>query len=207
MDPATRELRATFTSEVITVYQAYSSVIADAALKAGTLVQPFSFSRATWIKPSFFWMMYRSDWGRRSGQERILAIDITRNGFEWALAHSCLSTYEPGLYLSPEAWRQEISQAYVVIQWDPDRDARLQKLPRRTIQVGLRGQAVPLYAQQWIVRVADLTPLAKQIFAAVKKGDLAAAYSLVPSESPYPLGPDLARKIGLYPPAVIEKAE
>jgi hypothetical protein len=42
--------------------------------------------RMTWIKPSFLWMMYRSGWGKKdSGQNRILAIDITREGFEWVL--------------------------------------------------------------------------------------------------------------------------
>ncbi len=44
------------------------------------------------IKPSFLWMTYRSGWGKKdNNQKRILAIDITREGFEWALEHSLLS--------------------------------------------------------------------------------------------------------------------
>jgi len=39
----------------------------------------------TWIKPSFLWMMYRSGWATKPGQEHILATQITRDGFEWAL--------------------------------------------------------------------------------------------------------------------------
>jgi hypothetical protein len=37
-------------------------------------------------------MMYRAGWGHKDeGQKRILAIDISREGFEWALSHSCSS--------------------------------------------------------------------------------------------------------------------
>jgi hypothetical protein len=35
------------------------------------------------------WMMYRSGWGfKDDGQRRVLAVEITREGFNWALAHS-----------------------------------------------------------------------------------------------------------------------
>ena len=48
--------------------------------------------RMTWIKPSFLWMMYRAGWGKKDeNQKRILAIDISIEGFEWALEHSLLS--------------------------------------------------------------------------------------------------------------------
>jgi hypothetical protein len=70
------------------VYQAYSPEIADAAVRAGTFVPPFSLDRMTWIKPSFGWMMHRCGWATKPGQERVLAIQISRAGFEWALAHT-----------------------------------------------------------------------------------------------------------------------
>ncbi len=43
----------------------------------------------TWIKPSFLWMMYRCGWAAKPGQERVLAVRITHEGFAWALTHSC----------------------------------------------------------------------------------------------------------------------
>jgi hypothetical protein len=55
-----RQVRAQFTDRTLTVYQAYPSEIADAAVRAGTFVPPFKRERMTWIKPSFLWMMYRS---------------------------------------------------------------------------------------------------------------------------------------------------
>lgn len=72
-------------------------------------------------------MMYRAGWGfKDDGQNRILAIDITLEGFEWALAHSCLSHRDPSL--SEEEWQQRKDHSPVRIQWDPERDLLLQPL-------------------------------------------------------------------------------
>ena len=100
-----RQIRAVYDNKTIRVYQAYSNNIADTALARGTFVSPpFSMKRMTWIKPSFLWMMYRSGWGLKDvGQARILAIDISREGFEWALAHSCPSHPDEGM--SQEEWQ------------------------------------------------------------------------------------------------------
>lgn len=80
----THQIRAVYNDKTIRVYQAYSDVIANTALENQTFVSPpFKMERMTWIKPSFLWMMYRSGWGfKDKGQSRILAIDITREGFE-----------------------------------------------------------------------------------------------------------------------------
>lgn len=89
-----REIRASFTNQTVTVYQAYPVEIARRAVSAGTFVAPFKCDRMTWIKPSFLWMMYRSGWATKTGQEHILAVEILRSGFEWALQHACLSSFE-----------------------------------------------------------------------------------------------------------------
>ncbi|MFE2537242.1 DUF4291 family protein [Streptomyces sp. NPDC059371] len=44
--------------------------------------------RMTWIKPSFLWMVYRSGWGTKEGQETVLAVEISREGAESLLPHS-----------------------------------------------------------------------------------------------------------------------
>jgi hypothetical protein len=81
-----RQVRAAYDDTTIRFYQAYRDEI------AGTFVAPFKRDRMTWIKPSFRWMLYRSGWARKDpGQERVLAIDITRGGFEWALRSACLN--------------------------------------------------------------------------------------------------------------------
>ena len=77
-----RNIYAVFDDKTIRVYQAYNNEIADEALKLGKFGSKFSLNRMTWIKPSFLWMMYRSGWATKQGQERILAIDLKREGFD-----------------------------------------------------------------------------------------------------------------------------
>jgi len=144
-----RQIRAKFNSDTVTVYQAYSPQIADAAIVAQKFVPPFKFSRMTWIKPSFLWMAYRSGWATKPGQERILAIEITRDGFEWALRNSSLSC-------------DNNKAAPVRVQWDPERDLFLNRLNYRSIQIGLGGEAVHRYVNEWIVSMKDVTAIMRQ---------------------------------------------
>ena len=85
------EIRADYDRSTIVVYQAYSPAIADPAVAAQRFVEPFSLHRMTWIKPSFLWMMERSNWARKPGQERVLAVRITREGWETALSQAVLT--------------------------------------------------------------------------------------------------------------------
>ena len=87
-----------FDDATIVVYQAYSPAIADAALTAGTFVAPFKRDRMTWVKPSFLWMMYRCGWATKPGQERVLAVRLSRAGFEEALAAACLSHFDRAVF-------------------------------------------------------------------------------------------------------------
>ena len=45
------------------------------------------------------------------------------------------------------------------MQWDPERDLRLQALPYRSLQLGLAGEASRRYADEWTVAITDVTPL------------------------------------------------
>ncbi|HST62993.1 MAG TPA: DUF4291 domain-containing protein [Longimicrobium sp.] len=195
--PGYREIRAAYGPDSIRVYQAYSDGIAEAALRRGTFVSPpFKMERMTWIKPSFLWMMYRAGWGfKDEGQKRILAIDISREGFDWALVHANLSHYDAALPYSEAEWRDRSRATDIVIQWDPERDLALQPLPFRAIQIGLRGEAVRRYVDEWIVGITDVTPLSHDIRRLVQSGDLDAAQRLLPGEAPYPVNPEVAAGI------------
>lgn len=186
-----RQVRALYAATTITVYQAYSNEIADRALEAGSFVPPFKLDRMTWIKPSFLWMMYRSGWATKLGQERVLAITITREGFEWALAHSGLSHFEPGTYASEQKWSEQMRINPVRVQWDPERSLTLAPLNHRTIQIGLAGPVVRLYIEQWITEITDRTRDAREIHSLVSAGKFAAARSLLPDERVYPLPADI----------------
>jgi hypothetical protein len=141
----------------------------------------------TWIKPSFLWMMYRCGWGTKEGQETVLAVEITREGFEWALDHACLSHYEPGLHADRTTWQRQLRRAPARVQWDPERDLRLQPLAHRSLQLGLAGEAARRYADEWTVSITDITSLARTIHGQVRDGDLDAARQLLPRERPYPV--------------------
>ena len=181
----TQQIRAVYNNQTIRIYQAYSDAIANAALLNQTFVSPpFKMERMTWIKPSFLWMMYRAGWGfKDNGQNRILAIDIRREGFEWALAHSCLSHRDPTT--SEQAWQQLKENSPVRIQWDPERDLLLRPLEHRAIQIGLSKEAVQYYVNQWIVSITEVTPLAHQIYALVQKNKMEEAQLLLPKEMVY----------------------
>jgi len=65
-------------------------------------------------------------------QSRILATDITHEGFAWAMAHGCASHPEPGMDAQEgEALK---SRSPVRIQWDPERDLNHRPLEYRAIQ-------------------------------------------------------------------------
>jgi hypothetical protein len=184
----TREIRALYSEETITVYQAYRAGIAVPSVAAGRFAGGFKRDRMTWIKPSFLWMMYRCGWALKEGQEHVLAVEIRRGGFEWALDRACLSHYDPSVHESAAAWKSELKTSPVRVQWDPERDLHLNPLPdQRSLQLGLSGEAIRRYADEWTVTITDVTALAHQIHELVRSGSLDAAADLLPAEREYPL--------------------
>lgn len=186
MEVPQHQIRALYTASTVTVYQAYAPEIGLAAAREGRFPAAWKRDRMTWIKPSFLWMMYRSGWGTKENQETVLAVEITREGFEWALQHACLSHYEPGLHPDRNAWQRQLKHAPARVQWDPERDLHLHQLPYRSLQLGLKNSAARRYADEWTVSITDVTPLAHEVHTRVRDGDLAAARQHLPTERPYP---------------------
>jgi hypothetical protein len=186
MEEPQRGIRAVHSESTITVYQAYSPEIGLAAVREGRFPAAWKRDRMTWVKPSFLWMMYRCGWAAKPGQETVLAVEITRDGFEWALRNACLSSYVRGLHPDLSTWQRELKRSPTRVQWDPERDLRSQPLPYRSLQLGLSGEAVRRYADEWLVSIRDVTPLAREIHALVSSGDLDTARGLLPEETPYP---------------------
>ncbi|GAB7052603.1 DUF4291 domain-containing protein [Catenuloplanes indicus] len=196
-----RQVRAVFTDRTITVYQAYSPEIALPALAAGRFVPPFRLGRMTWIKPSFLWMMYRSGWATKPGQEFVLAITVDRAGLENALRTAVLSHYGPRRgHASRAEWSRAVRRSDVRVQWDPERDLRLSALPYRSLQVGLSGAASARYVNEWTTSIEDVTPLARQVHTCAAT-DPTAARALLPPERPCPLPADVTAAIGATGPA------
>ncbi|GLY03813.1 MULTISPECIES: DUF4291 domain-containing protein [Actinoplanes] len=190
-----REIRADFDGDTIVMYQAYSPAVADAALAAGRFVTPFSFTRMTWIKPSLLWLMHRSNWAAKPGQERILAVRITRAGWERALSRAVLTAPVPAIHGGAAAWNRAFAEAEVHVQWDPERSLRGAALNHYSIQVGVGRTLIREYAESWITAVADITPTVRRIADLVRAGQHAKARRLLPPERSYPLNAAVARRI------------
>ncbi|MFF5217492.1 DUF4291 domain-containing protein [Micromonospora sp. NPDC000442] len=194
-----RQIRARYSTDTITVYQAYPPQIALPAVAAGRFVAPFKRDRMTWIKPSFLWMMYRCGWATKPGQERVLSIDITREGFEWALTRACLSHYDRNLHGDKATWSRLLKASPVRVQWDPERSLQLKALPYRSLQVGLSGEAVDRYVDDWTVAITDITATVERVRNLLRAGHEQAVAAHLPVESAYPLPAQIAASLHASP--------
>jgi hypothetical protein len=191
------EIREDYDERTVVVYQAYRPEVALPAVQHNRFVPPFSLTRMTWIKPSFLWMMERSNWARKPGQEHVLAIRITRAGWEEALADAILSAYRPGVYRDEDDWRRQMDQTLVVIQWDPERSIRGASLPYKSIQVGLSRHIVQRYVEDWTVEIRDITSRVRTLRDLIQSGHADKATAQLPRERVYPLPPAIAHRLGI----------
>jgi len=192
---ANYEIRARFDDFTVRVYQAFSPEIALPAISAGKFVPPFKLSRMTWIKPSFNWMMFRSGYASKPGQEVVLAIDIAREGFEWALDNAVLSTFNSRIHSSHDKWRDLLRENPVRIQWDPERNWQLDVIENvRAIQIGLAEEAVRRYVNDWTKRIEDVTHVARSLNEAAVSG-FVPEYRPDQQEDAYPLSTHLVRRL------------
>ncbi|ABW27077.1 DUF4291 domain-containing protein [Acaryochloris marina] len=180
-----RVILAQYDTDSIVVYQAYRPAIGNFAAQHGYFGGEFKLSRMTWIKPNFLWMMYRSGWGAKPGQEVVLAIRLQRSAFDSILAQAVHSSFQSGLYDSQESWQKAVQTSDVRLQWDPDHNPAGHKLERRAIQLGLRGDAIRKYAQEWILDIEDISDFVADQRQHVVSGNYEAL--LTPAEAPYPV--------------------
>jgi len=152
-----RHILAQFDAKNVIVYQAYRPQIGRYAADHGYFGGEFSLNRMSWIKPNFLWMMYRCGWAMKPDQETVLAISLRRVAFDEILARAVHSSFVPEIYTSFEDWKQALANSDVRLQWDPDHGPGGEPLPRRAIQLGLRGEILRQYAREWIVSIEDIT--------------------------------------------------
>lgn len=149
---------AHYDASSVVVYQAYRPAIAHYAIAHGHLGGPhFSFSRMSWIKPNFLWMMYRSGWGTKEGQELTLGLRVRRSFFDTLLASAVPSSFDPRRDRDRAAWQAAVAASDVRLQWDPDHAPDGERLARRAVQLGLRGEALRALAGPELLEVIDLS--------------------------------------------------
>lgn len=187
--PATqyRQIRAHYDEQTIIVYQAYSAEIGDAAVESQKLsASPaFSYGRMTWIKPSWTWMCYRAGYTYKDDrQARILAIKMKHEHFVELLRQA---------FVGHGAADKD---GAVRVQWDPERTPAMQKLPYRSIQIGIPRSLSQQWVEEWIVSIEDVTERAKHLkrevdtHPNVSREDLVAK-GLLPLERSYKIPTDV----------------
>lgn len=145
------------------VYQAFNPLISDFAVRNQRFGgSHYKFTRMSWIKPNFLWMMYRAGWAGKEHQQQILAIEISKTNFISLLDQAVHSTFKESVYGDHIAWKDKVASSSVRLQWDPDHDPYGEKIPRRAVQLGLRGDVLKQFATDWIVSIEDITPFVKE---------------------------------------------
>lgn len=178
-----RNIYAVYNNDNIRVYQAYNDSIADEAVRLGTFGSAFKLDRMTWIKPSFLWMMYRAGWATKEGQNRILAIDMKREGFDFLVKNAVLSSFDKEIYDTYENWKERLERSDARCQWDPDRDIYGNPQEMRTIQLGFKGDSIRQYVSDWIVKITDITKYVVDLRTAIESNTF--DKSMLPVEKEY----------------------
>ena len=186
-----KEVFAKYDKKYIRVYQAYNSAIAEEALALQTFGENFNLNRMTWIKPSFLWLMYRSNWGTKKNQECILALDIFQDKFN-SLLEKAVLTSPDSMIFDGNQWEKAFGETTVYCQWDPDRNINGNAINRAAIQIGLKSDILRDFLDTGIYRIEDMTPLVRKWNEHRKKGRL--NIKELPSECIYPVKDKTIRK-------------
>jgi len=197
---AGRHILAQYDDRSVVVYQAYNPAIAGFAVDHNRLAGApgFGLGRMSWVKPNFLWMMYRSGWATKPGQERVLAIHVDRAFFDRVLAAAAWTRFEPAVHATEAEWRANLDASPVRLQWDPDHGPGGNPLTRRAIQLGVVGEVLEEFTSTAIVAIEDLTPFvhAQDEIRRARGADLA-----TPRERVYPVADSkTARKLMLDAP-------
>lgn len=181
----------------VVVYQAFTPSIAAHAVSHQRLDGGgFSRSRMSWIKPNFLWMMFRCGWATKAQQERVLAVRLRREGFDAILARAVPSSWDRARYPARSDWEAAVARSDVRLQWDPDHDPSGAPLPRRAVQLGLRGETLGRYLDVWTLGIDDITDEVHAQRRALREGGREVL--VTPEERPYvPGDPAVRAALGL----------
>jgi hypothetical protein len=191
-----RHILAQYDDDTVIVYQAYRPSIGLYAAEHGAFGGDFSYSRMSWIKPNFLWMMYRSGWGSKEGQEVTLALRLRRSFFDSLLAQAVPSSWDRDQFPTEEEWSRAVGRSSVRLQWDPDHSPSGAKLERRAIQLGLRGEVLEAFGRRELVEVSDVSEFVAEQRARLSSGGVSGL--VTPRERVYrPADSTVAARVGL----------
>lgn len=190
-----KQIYAAYDDEGLYIYQAFKPKTVANAVAKGTFGAGFNTNRLTWIKPSFAWILQRTQYATKHRMNAIARIKLSHEGWLHILEQSVPTQFDPNRYKSEEEWQQALETAIVIHQWDPERSLTGQKLDRAAIQVGIRNETLSLkYVNEWILDIEDVTDLAHEIGAVAR--DTNATLPDVPEERVYPVSEEIQIRLG-----------
>lgn len=138
-------------------------------------------------------MMYRSGYSYKDRrQTRILALRMKHEHFRQILRQATVTGH------SSEPLTADERSRLVRVQWDPERNIRLDVLPFRSIQIGIGGEASKTWAESMIVSIEDVTEKARALKKALEENpaieeDELFNLGIVPRERVYDVPDDLKK--------------
>jgi hypothetical protein len=154
---------AQFNKESIIVYQAFKDTIAQYAVEHQQFGgDDYDFDRTTWLKPSFLWMMYYSGWAKKQDQENVLAIKMSRKGFDEILRFAVMTTFYKDIYGDNATWKRELEHSNIQLQWEPYHDLYGSKTDRKAVKIGLSGDMLQRFNNEWIQEIQNITPFVRE---------------------------------------------
>eukprot|EP01095_Lingulamoeba_sp_RSL-Kostka_P018288 TRINITY_DN997_c1_g1_i1.p1 TRINITY_DN997_c1_g1~~TRINITY_DN997_c1_g1_i1.p1 ORF type:complete len:280 (+),score=110.59 TRINITY_DN997_c1_g1_i1:95-934(+) len=211
LPPEGKFITACYTDDAVLVYQAYNDQIGNYVAKNGTFEGcPGFYSRMSWIKTNYLWMMYRSGWAAKKNQTKILGIWLRRSYFEKVLINAVPAfSYHDSIWEKKnrkvEMAKQKKNKKVVRLQWDPYHSPSGGKLTLRAIQLGLNPPFLkdPCYEtsdiddsnEDPIIKIIDMTPfvLENKFKTGMEQNDI-----IIPQERIYPVDEEIAYNIALY---------
>ncbi|MFK8004825.1 MAG: DUF4291 family protein [Saprospiraceae bacterium] len=180
--------------EGVYVYQAFKPKIVAVAVELNKFGKGFGVDRISWIKPSLGWMLRRSKYATKHRMEAIARIKLSHESWLEILNQSIPTHFDAKRYSNENEWQSALKKSDVIHQWDPERSLQGERLNRQAIQIGLRGDVLKKYKDEYVIGVEDITDLAKSIgFSAKKRQPFPAN---IPEEKEYLINENLKFTLG-----------
>jgi len=69
------------------------------------------------------------------------------------------STYDARSGGTEADWHRAVNRSAVRLQWDPDHDPSGARVERRAIQLGIRGETLRRFTNEWILSINDISDM------------------------------------------------
>lgn len=138
------------------VFQAFSPEY----IGSNAFTDSIKLTRMSWLKTSLLWTLFRSDWGRKKGQEVVIEVS-TPPGYLAGLEERAVPTKESNK--EDEVIRQVDPDRAIIGRWWSDTDEYWVKA-RRTSHLGIRGEEFREYVFDIVPgNLRDITDIVQNI--------------------------------------------